>query len=461
MLKVHKVWVADDDNAIRVVLEESLSSSGFDVKTFSSGDAVVNELTNDSPDLLLTDVQMPGMLGYDLLKHINDNHENIPVIIMTAFTDMQAAVDSYGGGAFEYIPKPFDLDEAIQIINRALEDKPKTKGLKTKAKTDIIGESPSMQTVFRAIGKLSTTTATVLVQGESGTGKELIAKSLHKNSPRYDMPFIALNMADIPKELVESELFGHEKGAFTGAVDKRIGRFEQANGGTLFLDEIGDMPLDSQTRLLRVLSNKEFYRVGGDKPIKVDVRIIAATHQNLNNLVSQKSFREDLFYRLNVIKINVPSLRERKEDIDVLTKYFLKNHSDSLGEELRVLSKEVMEVISRYDWPGNVRQLENICYWLALMTPTQNVKVEDLPEEIKDNQMIEAPSSSWEDGFNSWVKNIALSVEKDLLDIVNPKIEKIIIKAALEKANGKKNEASILLGLGRNTLAKKIKELGI
>jgi two-component system nitrogen regulation response regulator GlnG len=461
MLKVHKVWVADDDSAIRVVLEESLSSSGFDVKTFSSGDAVVNELTNDSPDLLLTDVQMPGMLGYDLLKHINDNHENIPVIIMTAFTDMQAAVDSYGGGAFEYIPKPFDLDEAIQIINRALEDKPKTKGLKTKAKTDIIGESPSMQTVFRAIGKLSTTTATVLVQGESGTGKELIAKSLHKNSPRYDMPFIALNMADIPKELVESELFGHEKGAFTGAVDKRIGRFEQANGGTLFLDEIGDMPLDSQTRLLRVLSNKEFYRVGGDKPIKVDVRIIAATHQNLNNLVSQKSFREDLFYRLNVIKINVPSLRERKEDIDVLTKYFLKNHSDSLGEELRVLSKEVMEVISRYDWPGNVRQLENICYWLALMTPTQNVKVEDLPEEIKDNQMIEAPSSSWEDGFNSWVKNIALSVEKDLLDIVNPKIEKIIIKAALEKANGKKNEASILLGLGRNTLAKKIKELGI
>ena len=461
MLKVHKVWVADDDSAIRVVLEESLSSSGFDVKTFSSGDAVVNELTNDSPDLLLTDVQMPGMLGYDLLKHINDNHENIPVIIMTAFTDMQAAVDSYGGGAFEYIPKPFDLDEAIQIINRALEDKPKTKGLKTKAKTDIIGESPSMQTVFRAIGKLSTTTATVLVQGESGTGKELIAKSLHKNSPRYDMPFIALNMADIPKELVESELFGHEKGAFTGAVDKRIGRFEQANGGTLFLDEIGDMPLDSQTRLLRVLSNKEFYRVGGDKPIKVDVRIIAATHQNLNNLVSQKSFREDLFYRLNVIKINVPSLRERKEDIDVLTKYFLKNHSDSLGEELRVLSKEVMEVISRYDWPGNVRQLENICYWLALMTPTQNVKVEDLPEEIKDNQMIEAPSSSWEDRFNSWVKNVAMSVEKDLLDIVNPKIEKIIIKAALEKANGKKNEASILLGLGRNTLAKKIKELGI
>ena len=458
---MHKVWVADDDSAIRIILEESLSSAGFSVQTFSSGDDVVNELKNDLPDLILTDVQMPGMLGYDLLKHINDNHENIPVIVMTAFTDMQAAIDSYGGGAFEYIPKPFDLDEAIQIINRALEEKPKTKGLKTKAKTDIIGESASMQTVFRAIGKLSTTTATVLVQGESGTGKELIAKSLHKNSPRYDMPFIALNMADIPKELVESELFGHEKGAFTGAVDQRIGRFEQANGGTLFLDEIGDMPLDSQTRLLRVLSNKEFYRVGGDKPIKVDVRIIAATHQNLNNLVSQKSFREDLFYRLNVIKINVPALRERKEDIDILTKYFLKNHSDSLGEELRVLSKEVMDVITRYDWPGNVRQLENICYWLALMTPTQNVKVEDLPEEIKDNQMVEAPSSSWDDGFNSWVNNVATTIENDLLDIVNPKIAQIILNAALEKTNGKKNEAAIVLGLGRNTLAKKIKELGI
>ena len=381
---MHKVWVADDDNAIRVVLEESLSSAGFDVNTFSSGDEVVSLLKSEEPDLILTDVQMPGMLGYDLLKHINDNHENIPVIIMTAFTDMQAAVDSYGGGAFEYIPKPFDLDEAIQIINRALEKKPTTKGLKTKPTTDIIGESASMQNVFRAIGKLSNTNATVLVQGESGTGKELIAKSLHKNSPRNDMPFIALNMADIPKELVESELFGHEKGAFTGAVEKRIGRFEQANGGTLFLDEIGDMPLDSQTRLLRVLSNKEFYRVGGDKPIKVDVRIIAATHQNLNNLVSKKSFREDLFYRLNVIKIDVPPLRDRKEDIEVLTKYFLKNHSDSLDEELRVLSSEVIDVIASYDWPGNVRQLENICYWLALMTPTQNVKVQDLPSEIKD-----------------------------------------------------------------------------
>ena len=458
---MHKVWVADDDNAIRVVLEESLSSAGFDVNTFSSGDEVVSLLKSEEPDLILTDVQMPGMLGYDLLKHINDNHENIPVIIMTAFTDMQAAVDSYGGGAFEYIPKPFDLDEAIQIINRALEKKPTTKGLKTKLTTDIIGESASMQNVFRAIGKLSNTNATVLVQGESGTGKELIAKSLHKNSPRNDMPFIALNMADIPKELVESELFGHEKGAFTGAVEKRIGRFEQANGGTLFLDEIGDMPLDSQTRLLRVLSNKEFYRVGGDKPIKVDVRIIAATHQNLNNLVSQKSFREDLFYRLNVIKIDVPPLRDRKEDIEVLTKYFLKNHSDSLDEELRVLSSEVIDVIASYDWPGNVRQLENICYWLALMTPTQNVKVQDLPSEIKDYEEEESSSNSWEESFETWIKSLALSMDKDLMHVANKKLEKIMIKTALDKTKGRKNEAAILLGVGRNTLTKKIKELGI
>ena len=308
---MHSIWIADDDEAIRLVLEESLSSSGFKTKSFASADDLVKGLEATQPDLIITDIQMPGMLGYDLLKHINNNFEDIPVIIMTAFADMQAAVESFGGGAFEYIPKPFDLEDAIQIIERALEEKPKTKGLKKETKLDIIGESNAMQNVFRSIGKLSNTIATVLIQGESGTGKELIAKSLHKNSPRYDMPFIALNMADIPKELVESELFGHEKGSFTGAVDKRIGRFEQANGGTLFLDEIGDMPLESQTRLLRVLSYKEFYRVGGDNPIKVDVRIIAATHHNLNILVSQKTFREDLFYRLNVIKINVPPLRER------------------------------------------------------------------------------------------------------------------------------------------------------
>mgnify|MGYP001378252980 FL=1 len=458
---MHKVWVADDDSAIRIVLEESLSSAGFETKTFATGDDLVNQLDIEQPDLILTDVQMPGMLGYDLLKHIINNFENLPVIVMTAFTDMQAAVDSYGGGAFEYIPKPFDLDEAIQIINRALEKKPKTRGLKGLKTAEIIGEAQSMQVVFRAIGKLSNTNATVLVQGESGTGKELIAKSLHKNSPRFDMPFIALNLADIPKELVESELFGHEKGAFTGAVDKRIGRFEQANGGTLFLDEIGDMPLDSQTRLLRVLSNKEFYRVGGDKPIKVDVRIIAATHQNLENLVFEKKFREDLFYRLNVIKIDVPALKNRKEDIALLSKYFLKNHADSLGEELRVVSEEDEEFLLKYDWPGNVGQLENVCYWLTLMSPTQNVKVQDLPTEIKNYEITELPSSSWEDSLSSWLKNISKDFDGELSNIANNKIEKILINVALDRTNGKKNEAAKLLGWGRNTLAKKMKEMGI
>ena len=460
---MHKVWLADDDEAIRIVLEESLKNSGYATTTFSNASALIEELNSDTPALIITDVHMPGMHGYDLLKHINNNYSELPVIIMTAFADMQAAVDSYGSGAFEYIPKPFDLDETIKIVQRALEKKPSTRGLKSSPKTDIIGKAQSMQMVFRAIGKLSNTNATVLVQGESGTGKELIAKSLHKNSPRHDMPFIALNMADIPKELVESELFGHEKGAFTGAVDRRLGRFEQANGGTLFLDEIGDMPLDSQTRLLRVLSNKEFYRVGGDKPIKADVRIIAATHQNLHNLVSQSKFREDLFYRLNVIKIDVPPLRERKDDIELLAKYFLKKNSDATGEELRVLSNETIDALNRYEWPGNVRQLENTCYWLTLMSPTQNVQPSDLPNEILeiDANLSANSDSSWEDGFVSWLKDLVDSQETGVLDFVNPKIEKLLIKTALEKTNGKKNDAANLLGWGRNTLAKKIKELGI
>ena len=458
---MHKIWIADDDEAIRVVLEESLSSNGFKTTSFSSADELVKNLENNQPDLIITDVQMPGILGYDLLKHINNNYEDLPVIIMTAFADMQAAVESFGGGAFEYIPKPFDLEDAIKIIERALEEKPKTKGLKKETSLDIIGESQAMQNVFRSIGKLSTTIATVLIQGESGTGKELIAKSLHKNSPRHDMPFIALNMADIPKELVESELFGHEKGSFTGAVDKRIGRFEQANGGTLFLDEIGDMPLDSQTRLLRVLSNKEFYRVGGDKPIKVDVRIIAATHQNLNNLVSQKNFREDLFYRLNVIKIEVPALRERKEDIEDLSKFFLKNYSDSLDEDLRVISDEAMTSLNKYDWPGNVRQLENVCYWLTLMSPSQSVKVQDLPSEVKEFEITDIPSSSWEDGMQNWLKNVSMNIDSGLSEIAITKIEKMLIRTALEKSNGKKNDAAQILGWGRNTLSKKMKEHGI
>ena len=459
---MHKIWVADDDAAIRTILEESLNTAGFETTIFPDADSLIDNLNTSQPDLVITDIKMPGTHGYDLLKHFNDNYEDIPVIVMTAFTDMQAAIDSYGGGAFEYMPKPFDLNEATDIINRALEVKPKTKGLKGKPSSEIIGNANSMQLVFRAIGKLSNTNATVLIQGESGTGKELIAKSLHKNSPRHDMPFVALNMADIPKELIESELFGHEKGAFTGAVEKRIGRFEQANGGTLFLDEIGDMPLECQTRLLRVLSNKEFYRVGGDKPIKVDVRILAATHQDLHSLVSLAKFREDLFYRLNVIRIEVPKLKERIDDIKLLATAFLKMHSDSLGEELRVLSKEALEVLKKYNWPGNVRQLENICYWLTLMSPTQNIKVEDLPNEIKDFDNLEDDlPTDWEKGFSIWLKNLSNSKDSNLLDIVGPKLDKMLIKTALEKTNGRKNDAAVLLGWGRNTLSKKIKELGL
>ena len=400
-----KVWIADDDDAIRMILDEHLKSEGLDVSSFSDGELLLNELDKDVPDLVISDIKMPGVNGYDLLKHLNNNYEDVPVIIMTAFTDMQAAVDAYGGGAFEYLPKPFDLEEASSIVKRALE-KTDIEKPKKITKTEIIGSAPSMQNVFRSIGKLSNTTATVLIQGESGTGKELIAKSLHKNSPRNDMPFIALNMADIPKELIESELFGHEKGSFTGAVEQRIGRFEQANGGTLFLDEIGDMPLETQTRLLRVLSNKEFYRVGGDKPIKVDVRILAATHQDLENLVSSATFREDLFYRLNVIRIDVPPLRKRIEDIADLSSAFLKSHADDLVEPVKVLSKEALKKLSEYSWPGNVRQLENTCYWLALMAPSKDIQPSDLPQDILDGKVFNPGSDDWRDGFRAWIDGL-------------------------------------------------------
>jgi len=455
--KLPKIWIADDDEAIRIVLEEGLKSTGFEISTYADGESLIKSLEEDKPDLIISDIKMPGMHGYDLLKHIKNNYEKLPVIIMTAFTDMQAAIDAYGGGAFEYIPKPFDLDEAIAIVKKALDENKEAKPKKA-SKSEIIGSAASMQIVFRSIGKLANTTATVLIQGESGTGKELVSKSLHKNSPRHDMPFIALNMADIPKELIESELFGHEKGAFTGAVEQRIGRFEQANGGTLFLDEIGDMPLETQTRLLRVLSNKEFFRVGGDKPIKVDVRILAATHQSLESLVASGTFREDLYYRLNVIRIDVPPLRQRKEDIGDLSTTFLKRHADSLMDDPKVLSPEALLALSQYDWPGNVRQLENTCYWIALMAPTHNVKLEDLPKEIIDSEKSpELINDDWESGFSQWLGEIYLSNSENMLEIIEPALDKVMINFALEKTGGKKQDAAKVLGLGRNTLSKKLK----
>jgi len=454
---VHNVWIADDDEAIRMVLEEGLKSANLIITTFADGKSLIEALNINQPDLIISDIKMPGIHGYDLLKHVKNNFEHLPVIIMTAFTDMQAAIDAYGGGAFEYIPKPFDLKEVLQTVNRALEEN-KLPIPKKVSKSEIIGSAPSMQVVFRSIGKLANTNATVLIQGESGTGKELVSKSLHKNSPRFDMPFIALNMADIPKELIESELFGHEKGAFTGAVEQRIGRFEQANGGTLFLDEIGDMPLETQTRLLRVLSNKEFFRVGGDRPIKVDVRILAATHQSLESLVAAGTFREDLYYRLNVIRVEVPPLRDRKEDIKDLTSAFLKNHSDSLMEPLRSLSQEALMSLTQYDWPGNVRQLENTCYWIALMAPSENVKLEDLPKEILEHKLSpKSISSNWEAGFEQWLTEIYQSNPENMLELIEPTMDKLMIDFALEKTQGKKQEAAKVLGLGRNTLAKKIK----
>jgi two-component system nitrogen regulation response regulator GlnG len=454
---VHNVWIADDDEAIRMVLEEGLKSDNLIITTFADGESLIEALNINQPDLIISDIKMPGIHGYDLLKHVKNNFEHLPVIIMTAFTDMQAAIDAYGGGAFEYIPKPFDLKEVLQTVNRALEEN-KLPIPKKVSKSEIIGSAPSMQVVFRSIGKLANTNATVLIQGESGTGKELVSKSLHKNSPRFDMPFIALNMADIPKELIESELFGHEKGAFTGAVEQRIGRFEQANGGTLFLDEIGDMPLETQTRLLRVLSNKEFFRVGGDRPIKVDVRILAATHQSLESLVAAGTFREDLYYRLNVIRVEVPPLRDRKEDIKDLTSAFLKTHSDSLMEPLRSLSQEALMSLTQYDWPGNVRQLENTCYWIALMAPSENVKLEDLPKEILEHKLSpKSISSNWEAGFEQWLTEIYQSNPENMLELIEPTMDKLIIDFALEKTQGKKQEAAKVLGLGRNTLAKKIK----
>ena len=457
MRKLPKIWIADDDEAIRIVLEEGLKSTGLEISTYADGESLIKALEEDKPDLIISDIKMPGMHGYDLLKHIKNNYEKLPVIIMTAFTDMQAAIDAYGGGAFEYIPKPFDLDEAIAIVKKALDENKEAKPKKA-SKSEIIGSAASMQIVFRSIGKLANTTATVLIQGESGTGKELVSKSLHKNSPRHDMPFIALNMADIPKELIESELFGHEKGAFTGAVEQRIGRFEQANGGTLFLDEIGDMPLETQTRLLRVLSNKEFFRVGGDKPIKVDVRILAATHQSLESLVASGTFREDLYYRLNVIRIDVPPLRQRKEDIGDLSTTFLKRHADSLMDDPKVLSPEALLALSQYDWPGNVRQLENTCYWIALMAPTHNVKLEDLPKEIIDSEKSpELINDDWESGFSQWLGEIYQSNSENMLEIIEPALDKVMINFALEKTGGKKQDAAKVLGLGRNTLSKKLK----
>ena len=456
---MHNIWIADDDEAIRLVLEESLSSAGFKTKSFNSADDLLKNLDKEQPDLIITDVQMPGMLGYDLLKHINNNYENIPVIVMTAFADMQAAVESFGGGAFEYIPKPFDLEEATEIINRALEDKPKTKGLKTENKLDIIGESQAMQDVFRAIGKLSSTIATVLIQGESGTGKELIAKSLHKNSPRYDMPFIALNMADIPKELVESELFGHEKGAFTSAHQRRIGRFEQADGGTLFLDEIGETPVSCQIKLLRTIESGEFYPVGASRPRSSQFRLVTATNRSAELLRGSEHFRSDFFYRIATIQIHVPPLRERREDIPQLAEFFLRQCSP---EQTRSLSPAALDELQQRSYPGNVRELKNLIIGAAAQSTEtiigpgalqQTVEVAAESDRSPEQQLISA-AGAW---ATAQISTDDESIVHSALELVEPEL----IRAALKHCKGNRSAAAQRLGIHRETLREKMGRYGI
>ena len=459
------VWIIDDDRSIRWVLEKALDQAGIGCRSFETGDAARRELGRQQPAALISDIRMPGIDGLELLRTINRDYPEVPVIIMTAHSDLDSAVASYQGGAFEYLPKPFDVDEVVEVVRRALSqarDNFVSEHVPEQPPTEMIGEAPAMQEVFRAIGRLSHSNITVLINGESGTGKELVAHALHRHSPRSKKPFIALNMAAVPKDLMESELFGHEKGAFTGAVNQRQGRFEQADGGTLFLDEIGDMPHETQTRLLRVLADGMFYRVGGHTPVKVDVRIIAATHQNLAKLVQEHRFREDLFHRLNVIRIQLPRLAERREDIPALARFFLNKAARELGVEAKTLLPETETSISKLDWPGNVRQLENTCRWLTVMAPGREIHTVDLPPEILQQQSDDgAVSGSWEQALRFWAEKELARGHERLLDDATPAFERIMIESALKQTAGRRRDAAELLGWGRNTLTRKIKELGM
>ncbi len=464
---MNKVWIIDDDRSIRWVLEKALEQENIESLSFENGDKVLNALNREIPDAIISDVRMPGIDGLSLLKKIHDVQPDIPVIIMTAHSDLDSAVNSYQKGAFEYLPKPFDVDEAVDLMKRAIHHKQENSAANTAISeqeyqnTEIIGEAPAMQEVFRAIGRLSHSNITVLINGESGTGKELVAHALHKHSPRSEASFVALNMAAIPKDLIESELFGHEKGSFTGAGGQRRGRFEQADGGTLFLDEIGDMPADTQTRLLRVLADGEFYRVGGSIPVKVNVRIIAATHQNLESLVKEGTFREDLFHRLNVIRINLPALAERREDVPRLLHHFLNRAAEELGVEAKVLKSDTEEYLCTLAWPGNVRQLENTCRWITVMASGREVHVNDLPPELLNQEEKTTTSNNWEQALRNWADQQLAQGKKALLDGAVPIFERIMIETALKHTAGRRRDASLLLGWGRNTLTRKIKELGM
>ena len=465
------VWIVDDDRSIRWVLEKALQKADILCKTFSEAESVLQAIKKEQPALILSDIHMPGKSGLEMLSEIKKSYPKLPIIIMTAYSDLDSAVASFQGGAFEYLPKPFDIDKAIELVRRATEENEEEEQTPSEeTASEIIGKAPAMQEVFRAIGRLSQSKATVLLTGESGAGKEVVARALHKHSPRANAPFVAINMAAIPKDLMETELFGHEKGAFTGASAIRHGRFEQAEGGTLFLDEIGDMPAELQTRLLRVLSDGYYYRVGGHQSLKANVRIIAATHQNLEAMVRENRFREDLYHRLNVIRLRLPPLRERPEDIPLLVNHFLQKSAENLGVEPKIMSEEAMEFLKRFPFPGNVRQLENLCNWLVVMAPSQHIRVTDLPEEIsrgeagkihKNSEVSseETLGGSWEELLKAEVKEMLKSQSPDLMKQLSDTFESIVIGTALEYTHGRRVDAATRLGIGRNTITRKIAEL--
>ena len=459
------IWIVDDDKSIRWVLEKAFTKAGLSPRCFKDPTQVLAELENEHPDIVISDIRMQNMDGITLLEKLKQRVPDIPVIIMTAYSDLDRAVSAFREGAFEYLSKPFDVDEIVGLVNRALSEQQQvTSASDSKDPNDvseIIGSAPAMQEVFRAIARLSSSNLSVLITGESGTGKELVAKALHLHSPRAEKPFIALNTAAIPRELLESEFFGHEKGAFTGAVARRSGRFEQADNGTLFLDEIGDMPADLQTRLLRVLADGEFYRVGGHTPVKVNVRIIAATHQAIEERVKEGTFREDLLHRLNVIRVHVPPLRERPEDIVELLNHFLNLAAAELNIERKNLLPETEKFLLNAEWTGNVRQLENFCRWVTVMAAGRDIHVDDLPPELRDSVNSERTYSDWEAGLFNWINSNIENGGTDLLSEALPKFERIMIKAALQQTGGKRQEAAKLLGWGRNTLTRKIKDLDL
>jgi two-component system nitrogen regulation response regulator GlnG len=465
MARPEIIWVIDDDASIRWVLQKALEAEGMTVTAFDSANEIVELLDRKRPDVIVTDIRMPGMSGLDLLASINSKAPEIPVIVMTAHTDLDSAVSSYEKGAFEYLPKPFDVDDAVSLIRRATEHRRKMAAAGQEEQeqpvSEIIGEAPAMQEVFRAIGRLSGSNLNVLINGESGTGKELVARALHMHSPRREKPFIAINIAAIPSELLESELFGHERGAFTGAQFQRKGRFEQANGGTLFLDEIGDMSAGLQTRLLRVLSDGQFYRVGGHEQIRTDVRIVAATNQDLEERVRTGLFREDLFHRLNVIRIHLPPLRERREDIPALVRHFLDSAAQELNVEPKQLAAETEQYLTQLDWPGNVRQLQNTCRWLTVMAPGKTVRIDDLPPELLANERGTSGGGEWTALLRRAVDQHLSAGENQIYDDLNAEFERVLIEASLQYTRGRKQDAAKKLGWGRNTLTRKLKDLGI